>query len=167
MSIFSFLRIEFSILGIVALTMIFPIFAAIAFGEFSVVPAFAIPMAFFLILATTFLFAGRKKKISLSTRGAFIVVAFAWIFSSLLGAIPFYFSGVIPNWTDAMWESVSGFTTTGATILSEIESLPNSINLWRTQTHWLGGMGIVALTVALFPLLGVGGFQLGFPPSHP
>ena len=62
MSIFSFLRIEFSILGIVALTMIFPIFAAIAFGEFSVVPAFAIPMAFFLILATTFLFAGRKKK---------------------------------------------------------------------------------------------------------
>lgn len=160
MSVFSFLRIECSILGIVALTMIFPIAAAIAFGEFGVLPSFAIPMAFFIILAAALLFAGRKKKISLSTRSAFIVVAFAWIFSSLLGAIPFYLSGAIPNWTDAIWESVSGFTTTGATILSEIESLPHSINLWRTQTHWLGGMGIVALTVALFPLLGVGGFQL-------
>ncbi len=160
MNVFSFLRIEFSILGIVALTMIFPIFAAIAFGEFETLPAFAIPMAFFIILAVTFLLAGRKKKIALSVRSAFVVVAFAWIFCSLLGAIPFYFSGAIPNWTDAIWESVSGFSTTGATVLSEVESIPNSINLWRTQTHWLGGMGIVALTVALFPLLGVGGFQL-------
>lgn len=160
MNLFSFLRIEFSILGIVALTMIFPICAAIAFDEFSVVPAFAIPMAVFLILAALFLLAGRKKKITLSIRSAFVVVAFAWIFCSLLGAIPFYFSGAIPNWTNAMWESVSGFSTTGATILDDVEAIPNSINLWRTQTHWLGGMGIVALTVALFPLLGVGGFQL-------
>ena len=89
-----------------------------------------------------------------------MVVAFAWIFASVFGSIPFYFSRSIPNYIDALWESVSGFTTTGATILSEVEHLPKSIGLWRTETHWLGGMGIVALTVALFPLLGVGGFQL-------
>ena len=89
MSVFSFLRIEFSILGIVALTMIFPIFAAIAFDESGTVSSFAIPMAIFLILAVTFLLAGRKKKIALSTRSAFVVVAFAWIFCSLRGAIPF------------------------------------------------------------------------------
>ena len=160
MNAFSFFRIEFSVLGIVAATYIFPVIAALCFNETQVLPAFLIPMASALLIASAFFVAGRKKKIALSTRGAFVVVAFAWIFASVFGAIPMYFSAAIPRWIDALWESVSGFTTTGATILSEVESLPNSINLWRAQTHWLGGMGIVALTVALFPLLGVGGFQL-------
>ena len=160
MTLFSFLRIEFSILGIVGATFIFPIVAALCYKEYSVLPAFFIPMAAALLLALAFYFAGRKKKIALSTRGAFLVVAFAWICASAYGALPLYISRAIPKWVDALWESVSGFTTTGATILSDVECLPNSINLWRAETHWLGGMGIVALTVALFPLLGVGGFQL-------
>ncbi len=160
MTLFSFLRIEFSILGIIGATYIFPIIAALCFKEYAVLPSFLIPMAAAIFLALVFFVAGRKKKIALSTRGAFVVVAFAWIFAGFFGSLPFYFSGSIPRWIDALWESVSGFTTTGATILSDVESLPNSINLWRAETHWLGGMGIVALTVALFPLLGVGGFQL-------
>ncbi len=160
MTLFSFLRIEFSILGIIAATFVFPVAAALYYKEYNVLPAFLVPMACAIFLALVFFVAGRKKKIALSTRGAFFVVAFAWIFAGAFGSLPFYFSRAIPNYIDALWESVSGFTTTGATILSEVEHLPKSINLWRTETHWLGGMGIVALTVALFPLLGVGGFQL-------
>ncbi len=160
MTLFSFFRIEFSILGIVAATYVFPVIAALCYKEYSVLPSFLIPMAAAIFFALVFFVAGRKKKIALSTRGAFVVVAFAWIFASSFGALPLYFSRAIPRFIDALWESVSGFTTTGATILGDVESLPNSINLWRAETHWLGGMGIVALTVALFPLLGVGGFQL-------
>jgi trk system potassium uptake protein TrkH len=78
----------------------------------------------------------------------------------VLGAVPFIASGAIPGIVDALFESVSGFTTTGATILSDVEALPVAIGVWRCQLHWLGGMGIIALTVALLPLLGIGGFQL-------
>ena len=110
--------------------------------------------------AAIFIFLFRKQKFNLKIKFTFVIVASAWIFTSLFGALPLFTSGYIPSFTDAVFESVSGFSTTGASILSEIENLPRSINLWRCQTHWLGGMGIVALTVALLPLLGVGGFQL-------
>jgi trk system potassium uptake protein TrkH len=91
---------------------------------------------------------------------AFLFVCLSWILVCLLGALPYFFSGYIPDFTDAVFESVSGFTTTGATILTDIEALPRWLIFWRALTHWLGGLGIVVLTVALFPLLGVGGFQL-------
>ena len=163
MSLFSFLRIEFSILGIIAATFVFPVAAALCYKEYSVLPAFLVPMAVAITLALIFFVAGKKKKIMLSTRGAFVVVAFAWICASVFGSIPFYVSRSIPNYIDALWESVSGFTTTGATILSDVERLPKSIALWRTETHWLGGMGIVALTVALFPLLALAAFSSSRP----
>ncbi|MDR1929569.1 MAG: TrkH family potassium uptake protein [Treponema sp.] len=90
----------------------------------------------------------------------FLLVFLAWVFACLLGALPYFLSGYIPNFTDAVFESVSGFTTTGASVLKDIEILPKPLIFWRAMTHWLGGMGIVVLTVALFPLLGAGGFQL-------
>jgi trk system potassium uptake protein TrkH len=90
----------------------------------------------------------------------FLLVFFAWAGVCLLGALPFYCSGHIPDFTSAVFESVSGFTTTGATMLRDIESLPRPLLFWRALTHWIGGMGIVLLTVALMPLLGAGGFQL-------
>ena len=102
----------------------------------------------------------RKIKFNLTTKKTFITVALSWLFVFFFGALPFYYSGYFNSFADAFFESVSGITTTGSTILSEIEILPRSINLWRCLTHWLGGMGIVTLTVALMPLLGVGGFQL-------
>ncbi|MCR5217256.1 TrkH family potassium uptake protein [Treponema sp.] len=157
---FTVIRIIFIILGIVGLTFILPAGTAAFLGEYSVLPAFLIPMAVSLILAVVFMAAGRAKKTYLSTRAGFVVVALSWICVSFFGALPFFISGAIPDFTDAFFESASGFTTTGATILDNIEGLPRSINLWRCQTHWLGGMGIVALTVALLPILGVGGFQL-------
>ncbi len=154
------LKIIFSILGVVGTTFLLPIITAIFCSEFSVLPAFIIPMICSWILAAVVLIFLKKTQFVLSTRSAFVSVALSWICISIFGAIPLYASGAIPSITDAVFESVSGFSTTGSTILQDIESLPRSINLWRCQTHWLGGMGIVALTVALLPILGVSGFQL-------
>lgn len=93
-------------------------------------------------------------------REGYLIVALGWFFLGLFGALPFYFAGVTPSFTDAIFESVSGFTTTGATIFNDIEVLPHGILFWRSLTHWIGGMGIIVLTVALFPLLGIAGIEL-------
>ena len=79
---------------------------------------------------------------------------------SLFGAIPFVVHGSIPSYTDAFFETMSGFTTTGASILNDIESLPHGLLFWRSITQWLGGMGIIVLSLAILPILGIGGMQL-------
>ncbi len=91
---------------------------------------------------------------------AFFIVVLSWVAICLLGAVPLYCCGHFPSFLDALFESVSGFTTTGATVLSDVESLPPWVNLWRCATHWFGGLGVIALAVALLPLLGAGGFRL-------
>jgi len=101
-----------------------------------------------------------KRPRELSIREAFLTVTLSWMTFSLFGSVPFMASGHIPNLTDAYFETMSGFTTTGASILTDIEALPKSLLLWRSTTHWLGGMGVIALAVAVLPFLGVGGFQL-------
>ncbi len=93
-------------------------------------------------------------------RDGFLIVTLGWISMALFGALPYIFSGTIPNYVDAFFETISGFTTTGATILTDIEAMPKGLLFWRSMTHWLGGMGIIVLTVAILPLLGVGGMQL-------
>lgn len=158
MQILNFFKIIFAILAIVATTLIAPVITAICCNENFVI--FLIPMLCAWLLFFVIYLVTRRKPIKLTISSTFVIVASAWISCSLFGAIPFIFSGYFPSLTDAIFESVSGITTTGATILSDVEILPRSLNLWRCETHWLGGMGIVALTVALFPLLGVGGFQL-------
>ncbi len=145
---------------IIAFTMLLPLGVAINVEEHHVVDAFLLPINACWIFGSLVLIITRKHQFKLSQRSGFVAVALSWTFASLLGAIPFMISGCIPSFADAFFESASGYTTTGASILTELESLPRSINLWRMQMHWLGGMGIVALTVALLPLLGVGGFQL-------
>jgi len=101
-----------------------------------------------------------KKPSEFLIREAFLTVTLCWVTFSLFGAIPFMISGYIPSLTDSFFETMSGFTTTGATILTDIESLPKSLLLWRNMTQWLGGMGVIALAVAVLPFLGVGGVQL-------
>lgn len=96
----------------------------------------------------------------LGYRDGFAVVSLSWIALALLGALPFYFSGAIPSFVDCYFESMSGFTTTGSTILARVEVLPKSVLFWRALTHWLGGMGIIVLTLAILPMLGIGGMQL-------
>jgi len=103
------------------------------------------------------LFAPEKD---LAYRDGFGVVVLSWLGLAFLGALPFYFSGQMPSFVDCYFESMSGFTTTGSTILTEVEVLPKSVLLWRAITHWLGGMGIIVLSLAILPLLGIGGMQL-------
>ncbi len=93
----------------------------------------------------------KPKNTRIYAKEGFICVAASWILLSLFGALPFVFSGSIPNYIDAFFETVSGFTTTGASILSDIESLPKSVLLWRSFTHWVGGMGVLVFMLALFP----------------
>lgn len=93
-------------------------------------------------------------------RDGFLIVSVGWLLMSVFGSFPFIFSGAIPGFIDAFFETISGFTTTGATILTDIEAMPKALLFWRSMTHWLGGMGIIVLTIAILPLLGVGGMQL-------
>jgi trk system potassium uptake protein len=93
-------------------------------------------------------------------RDSFAVVALGWVMASAFGALPFYLSGEISLYSDAFFESMSGFTTTGATILVRVEDLSHGLLFWRSLTHWIGGMGIIVLSLAILPMLGVGGMQL-------
>ncbi len=112
------------------------------------------------LMTGVLLFLGCRSNKELSVREGFAVVTFGWIFYTLFGALPYLLSGSIPNVVDACFETMSGFTTTGATILQVIEGLPESILLWRSLTHWIGGMGIIVMSLAILPMLGVGGMQL-------
>jgi len=149
------------LLLIIAGFMIFPVFFAVYYGEFHMIRFFLIPITasllFYIIIR---IFISDRQRKNLSTKDGFLLVASSWISASFLGCLPFFLSGAVPSLADAFFETMSGFTTTGASILTEIESLPKSLLFWRSLTHWLGGMGIVVLTVAIFPLLGIGGLQL-------
>lgn len=101
-----------------------------------------------------------KNSPKVSPRDGLLIVSITWIIVSIFGAIPLYISKSVPTYIDALFETVSGFTTTGASVISNIEDVPKSIVLWRSMTHWIGGMGILVFTLILLPKLGVGGFQL-------
>lgn len=160
MKFLQYAKVIFFILSCVVLSFILPIIFIFAYNEYEVLPSFLIPMIPTLLITLVLVFTTKNYSFKLSTRGGICLVAFAWILTCLLGALPFFISGAIQGFSNCVFESTSGFTTTGATILNEIEGLPKSILIWRAQTHWLGGMGIIVLAVALFPLLGIGGFTL-------
>ena len=134
---------------------------ALVLGEPEQVAAFLVPAAFVGLLSATVL-AGLRHvaREVLLTREGFLFVTLGWISVSLSGSLPFVLSGAIPDYADAFFESMSGFTTTGATILTDIEALPRSILFWRSLMQWLGGMGIVVLTVAILPRMGIGGLKV-------
>ncbi len=157
---FSVIRIFSYMLGIVGAALLLPFTVGCLHGEERAAIAFGVPMAASLATALAFWYGQKGGVKTISVEGAFIVVGGIWIVIGLFGALPFYLSGAAATFTDAVFESVSGFTTTGATVMANVEALPKSVNLWRCQTHWLGGMGVIALAVALIPLLGVGGFRM-------
>lgn len=103
---------------------------------------------------------GRKATVHINKRTGYFTVALGWITMAFLCMLPFIFSGYIPSASGAFFESMSGLTTTGASVLTNIEAVPKGILFWRSLIQWIGGMGIIVLTVALFPLLGIGGFEL-------
>ncbi|MEL4455549.1 TrkH family potassium uptake protein [Lutimonas vermicola] len=112
----------------------------------------------FIGIVLRFATKGFEKKIK--KREGYLVVTLGWVTMSLSGALPYILSGAIPSFTDAFFETMSGYTTTGASILNDIEIIPKSILFWRSTTHWIGGMGIIVLAIAILPLLGIGGMQM-------
>lgn len=113
-----------------------------------------------LITGSSFLIIFRKAKKGIGKREGFIIVTLAWLMFSFFGSLPFILSHSIPDLTNAFFETMSGFTTTGSSILNDIESLPHGILFWRSMTQWLGGMGIIVLSLAILPIFGIGGMQL-------
>jgi trk system potassium uptake protein TrkH len=105
-------------------------------------------------------FRRQKAHIVLGHRAGMAITALGWAAAGLFGALPFLLAGTFPSVVDCIFESFSGFTTTGASVLSDIEAVPRSLLFWRSLTHWLGGMGIIVLSLAILPFLGVGGMQL-------
>ncbi|MBR1922423.1 MAG: TrkH family potassium uptake protein [Paludibacteraceae bacterium] len=103
---------------------------------------------------------GRHASSRVGEREGYVIVAMVWVIFSLFGLLPYYLSGQISSFTDAWFETMSGFTTTGATILNDVESLTHAALFWRAMTQWLGGLGIIVLCVALLPMFGLGGMQL-------
>jgi len=140
--------------------MIFPLLIAIFLGEAEMIRGFSITMIATAVIALPVLLAVRKTVIRFTAKDGFMLVFLAWVTASIIGAMPYYISGCIPHFTDAAFESFSGFTTTGSSIIADLDLMPRSLIFWRAETHWLGGMGMVVLTVALLPFLGVGGFQI-------
>ncbi|HCL4436303.1 potassium transporter KefA [Clostridium botulinum] len=148
--------IVFKVLGDVikyeALVMIFPLIASLYYGGKDA-NSFIITIA--IMLCTAVIMSNiRPKNRTFYAKEGFLSVSVCWIVISLFGALPFYISGAIPSFVDCIFETVSGFTTTGATILKEVESLPRGILFWRSFIHWIGGMGILIFTLALMPSIG-------------
>lgn len=113
-----------------------------------------------LFVGTLLMFTTRGHSKEVKVREGYIIVTFGWIFMALSGALPYVISEAIPRFTNAFFETMSGYTTTGASILNDIEAIPKGILFWRSLTHWIGGMGIIVLAIAILPLLGIGGMQL-------
>jgi trk system potassium uptake protein TrkH len=132
---------------------------AMFFGDGDARPIL-LSMVITMVAGTLMYLGNRSVKKEISIREGFIITAGAWFICCLFGALPFYLSGTFATITDSVFEACSGLTTTGATVLTNIEAVPHGILFWRALTHWLGGMGIILLGVAILPLLGVGGMQL-------
>ena len=138
-----------------ALFFLVPTITAIVYGESEIV-AFLISMAICVAIGILCLL-GKPKSEYIYAKEGFVITALSWIVISIFGALPFVFSGVIPSFVDALFETVSGFTTTGATIFATgeaIDALPKSIIIWRSFTHWIGGMGVLVFIMAFLPLSG-------------
>lgn len=131
---------------------IVPLITAAVYRE-SAFMAFLISIAICSAAALALL-VGKPKNRMLYAREGFVIVAASWILLSIFGALPFMLTGVTSSYADALFETVSGFTTTGSTIFTEVEALPKSINMWRCFTHWVGGMGVLVFIMAFLPLSG-------------
>ena len=113
-----------------------------------------------IVLGFLMWFYNRGAEKNLQKKEGYVIVTFGWLILSLTGTLPYLFTGSIPEFTNAFFETISGYSTTGSSILTDIESMPKGILFWRSATHWIGGMGIIVLTIAILPLLGIGGMQL-------
>ena len=139
-----------------AALLLFPLLVSAVYGE-ACVTAFAFTIFLCLVTGLCLTVFLRPKNRVIYAKEGFLIVTLSWLGLSLLGALPFYFSGEIPSYIDAFFETVSGFTTTGASILSDVEVLSRGLLFWRSFTHWIGGMGVLVLMMAIVPSSGSSG----------
>lgn len=140
-----------SIIRLEAVVMLLPMLVALCYHEMNSVFALAVSILTAAVVGTLMSALARPHSRVIYAREGFIIVTFAWIFLSLLGSLPFMISGEIPDFFDAFFETASGFTTTGASILSNVEAMSHGLLFWRSFTHWLGGMGVLVLIMAIVP----------------
>jgi trk system potassium uptake protein TrkH len=157
-------RHVFKVVGVLtitlAFTMVIPLLVGLFYRDLSVRP-FLQAIAATLVGGVALYLIGRTDRSEfVSQREGMAIVALGWTVAGFFGALPFYFEGEFPTLVDAVFESVSGFTTTGASVLTDIEAVSKGLLLWRSLIQWLGGMGIIVLGIAILPFLGIGGMQL-------
>jgi len=157
-------RHVFKVVGVLTValagTMVIPLLVGTFYRDRSVLP-FGLALVATLAGGVALYLLGRTDRTEfVSQREGMAIVALGWTVAGFFGALPFYFEGEFPTFVDAFFESVSGFTTTGASVLTDIESVSKGLLLWRSLIQWLGGMGIIVLGIAILPFLGVGGMQL-------
>lgn len=134
-----------------ALMMLLPLAVALIYGEISVAVSFGVTAVIAALLGSALYFAFKTENKIIFAKEGFVIVALGWIMVSAIGALPFVFCGDIPSYIDAFFETVSGFTTTGASILTDVESLSHGALFWRSFTHWVGGMGVLVFIMAIVP----------------
>lgn len=142
-----------SLIQMEAALFLLPAFTALIYGEVTCIAAF-LGSALFCVAGGHILKGKKPEDVTIFSSEGYVSVAICWIMLSICGAMPLYFSGYFPNPVDALFEIVSGFTTTGATILNDVEILPRSVLMWRSFSHWVGGMGVLVFMLALLPLSG-------------
>ena len=121
---------------------------------------FGVSFAISVVLGLIGLRLGRGASTIIGKREGSVIVTLTWVIFSFIGMLPYWLSRYVPSFTDAFFETMSGFTTTGATILPDIEVLPHSLLFWRSLTHWIGGLGIIVITMAVLPIFGFNGSQV-------
>ena len=134
-----------------AVLMIFPLIVALIYRETKVAISFLIAIGIALVVGFTMYLTCKTSNKLIFAKEGFVIVAFGWLIMSAIGALPFVLSGDIPSYTDAFFETVSGFTTTGASILTDVEALSRGALFWRSFTHWVGGMGVLVFVMAVLP----------------
>ncbi len=156
-------RYIFNILGKILLVIAFFMMTVLPwifyFHEKLMLPPFIESISISFTLGISILILTKKHSEELHTNEGYLIVSLTWILMGIVGSLPFYLSQTIPSFVDAFFESVSGFTTTGSSILTNIEALPKSMLYWRSLTNWMGGMGIIVLVIAILPKLKIAGYQ--------
>ena len=151
----SIYKIIGSLLFIEATMMFYCLAVALYYKEDDLV-AFGVSILLIAMSGVAMKYIGHDAENSMGRRDAYLLVTLTWIIFSFFGALPFYISGYVPSFTNAYFETMSGFTTTGASVIDDVEALPHGLLFWRSMTQWIGGLGIAFFTIAILPSL-VGG----------
>ncbi len=153
------LRVIGFLMFVEGVAMLLPLAISLIYNENDTM-GFVLSSGINILLGAFIIWLTRNACKDIGKREGFIIVALVWIIFSLLGSLPYIFTGTITNYTDAFFETMSGFTTTGSSVLNDVEALPHGILFWRSLTQWLGGMGMIVLSLAILPVFGIGGMQL-------